>query len=104
MIKAAENLGFTAKAVKGDRDAFFNNIPVPCIAHVIVDGALLHYVVIHKVTKKQIIIADPAKGIVKPTPIQFFKQWTGVLIFLAPNTEFKKSEKTKKYSQNSSDY
>ena len=78
MIKAAEKLGFTAKAVKGDQTAFFSEFPLPCVAHVIVDGALLHYVVIHKITKKKVIVADPGKGIVKYTPEEFFKQWTGV--------------------------
>ncbi|MCI9078921.1 MAG: hypothetical protein HFH68_08360 [Lachnospiraceae bacterium] len=33
--------------------------PLPCIAHAIVDGNLLHYVVIHKITKKQVSISDP---------------------------------------------
>lgn len=72
IIKAARKLGFTAKGVKGDKEAFFTDFPLPCIAHVIVDGSLLHYVVIHKITKKQIIIADPGKGIVKLSPEEFF--------------------------------
>ena len=90
MIKAAEQLGFTAKGVKGNRDAFFSDFPKPCIAHVVIDGSLLHYVVVHKVTKEKIIIADPAKGLVKYTPDEFFKIWTGVLIILVPTTKFKK--------------
>ena len=53
VIKAAEQLGFSAKGVKGTKEAFFSEFPLPCIAHVIVDGQLLHYVVIHKITKKQ---------------------------------------------------
>lgn len=90
MIKAAEELGFTAKGVKGNQEAFFTDFPKPAIAHVIVDGSLLHYVVVHKVTKDKIIIADPAKGIVKYTPDDFFKIWTGVLIVLVPTAKFKK--------------
>ena len=72
VIKAAEQLGFSAKGVKGDKEAFFSEFPLPCIAHVIVDGALLHYVVIHKITKKTVVIADPGEGIVKLTPEEFF--------------------------------
>ena len=79
VIKAAEELGFSAKGVKGDQGAFFSEFPLPAIAHVVIDEKLLHYVVIHKITKKQVIIADPAKGIVKYTPEEFFKIWTGVL-------------------------
>ncbi len=95
MIRAAENLGFTAKGVKGNRDAFFSDFPLPVIAHVVVDNKLLHYVVIHKITKKEVIIADPAKGIVKISPDEFFSLWTGVFILLVPNTEFKKGKDTK---------
>ena len=106
VIKAAETLGFSAKGVKGNKEAFFSEFPLPCIAHVIVDGSLLHYVVIHKVTKKQVIIADPGVGIVKLTPEEFFGevhedgkqpkyQWSGVLVLLVKNETFKKGDETK---------
>lgn len=65
MIKAAEQPGFSAKGVKGDWDTFFTDFPLPAIAHVVVNGSLLHYVVIHKITKKEILIADSGKGLVK---------------------------------------
>ncbi len=106
VIKAAEQLGFSAKGVKGNKEAFFSDFPLPCIAHVIVNGSLLHYVVIHKITKKQVIIADPGGGIVKLTPEEFFGeiheegkppkyQWSGVLVLLVKNETFKKGDETK---------
>jgi ATP-binding cassette subfamily B protein len=95
LIKAAEQLGFTAKGVKGDQNAFFADFPLPSIAHVIIDGSLLHYVVIHKITEKQVIIADPGKGIVKCTPEEFFKIWSGVLILLVPAATFTKGSENK---------
>ena len=95
VIKAAEVLGFTAKAVRGNQEAFFSQFPLPCIAHVIVNNSLLHFVVIHRITKKEVIVADPAKGIVKYTPQEFFKIWTGVLILLVPTINFKKGKETK---------
>lgn len=106
VIKAAEQLGFSAKGVKGNKEAFFSEFPLPCIAHVIVNGNLLHYVVIHKITKKQVIIADPGVGIVKLRPEEFFGevheegkspkyQWSGVLILLVKNETFKKGDETK---------
>lgn len=95
VIKAAESLGFTAKGVKGNQEAFFSEFPLPCIAHVVVEGTLLHYVVIHKITKKQVLVADPGKGIVKYTPEDFFKIWTGVLILMVPNVTFAKGDETK---------
>lgn len=105
VIQAAEQLGFSAKGVRGDAEAFFSEFPLPCIAHVIVDGNLMHYVVIHKISKKQIVIADPAKGIVKLTPEEFFGtvkeegkppkyQWTGILILLIKNETFHKGDET----------
>lgn len=106
VIKAAEQLGFSAKGVKGNKEAFFSEFPLPCIAHVIVNGNLLHYVVIHKITKKKVVIADPGVGIVKLTPEEFFGeiyeegkppkyQWSGVLILLVKNETFKKGDETK---------
>ncbi|MCL2044941.1 MAG: peptidase domain-containing ABC transporter [Oscillospiraceae bacterium] len=95
MIKAAERLGFSAKGVRGDQEAFFTPFPLPAVAHVIVNGSLLHYVVIHKITKKQVILADPAKGIRKVSPEEFFQEWTGVLILMAPTQSFEKGDQTK---------
>lgn len=105
VIKAAEQLGFSAKGVKGDKNAFFSEFPLPCIAHVIANGALLHYVVIHKITKKQVTIADPGKGLVKLSPEEFFGekaedgkppeyQWSGVLILMVPDNTFQKGDET----------
>lgn len=106
VIKAAERLGFSAKGVKGSREAFLSEFPLPCIAHVIANGNLLHYVVVHKITKKKVIIADPAVGIVKLTHREFFGEiynegeaprysWSGVLILLSKNETFKKGRETK---------
>ncbi|MFZ4202154.1 peptidase domain-containing ABC transporter [Lysinibacillus sp. NPDC056220] len=94
LIKAAEELGFTAKAVKGDAKALFQEFPLPAIAHCVIDGKLLHYVVIHKITQKEVIIADPAKGIVKYTPEEFLQIWTGVLVLLVPSIKFERGDET----------
>jgi len=86
-MKALTELGFTAKGVKGDRKAFFSKFPLPCIAHVIANG-YTHFVVIYKITRRKVIVADPAKGLVTYTPGRFFKTWTGVLIVVIPNQSF----------------
>lgn len=90
IIKAAEQIGFTTKGVKGNEEALFTEFPLPAIAHVVIDGSLQHYVVIHKITKKTIVVADPAKGIVKYKPDEFFKIWSGILIIMVPTPSFKK--------------
>jgi predicted double-glycine peptidase len=102
VVKAAERLGFSAKGVKGDRDAFFSPFPLPCIAHVVVDGSLLHYVVIHRITKKQVVIADPAKGIRKILPEDFFKEWTGVLILMPRRSGSRRATTPRAYGRASS--
>lgn len=95
MVQALKELAFTAKAVKGNQEAFFSEFPLPAIAHVVTAEGLLHYVVLHKITKKQVVIADPAKGIVKMTPDEFFKIWSGILIIAVPANTFKKGKETK---------
>lgn len=69
----------------------------------------MHYVVIHKITKKQVVIADPGRGIIKLTPEEFFGevheenkppkyQWSGILILLVKNETFKKAMRQRDFS------
>lgn len=96
VIQAAEQLGFSAKGIKANKpEDIFSEIPMPAIAHVIIDKTLLHYVVIHKISEKEIIVADPAKGIVKYKPQDFFSIWTGILIIMTPTVKFKKGNEAK---------
>ncbi|MDT8717553.1 peptidase domain-containing ABC transporter [Clostridium sp. 19966] len=96
IIKAAERLAFTAKGVKVSKpEDIFEEFPLPAIAHVVIDGVFLHYVVIHRISNKEILIADPAKGMVKYKPKDFFKIWSGVLILMVKSSEFKKGDETK---------
>ena len=91
MVKAAEQLGFSSKGVKGNQDSL-TKIPLPTIAHVIVERdkmQLHHFVVIYKVTDKQLTYMDPGDGEMHTLSIEeFMKQWTGVLILLIPNDDF----------------
>ncbi|WP_330391409.1 peptidase domain-containing ABC transporter [Paraclostridium sordellii] len=96
IIKAAEKLGFSAKGVKANQpEDIFSEIPLPAIAHVVIDNTMLHYIVIHKISEKEIIIADPGKGIVKYDPADFFNIWTGILLILTPTSDFKKGNEVK---------
>ncbi len=89
MIEAAEKLGFIAKGVKGGYDALLK-IPKPAIAHLkLKKENLLHYVVILKVSEKQIEIMDPGTGeIKKQTKEEFLENWTGILVILVPGETF----------------
>lgn len=88
MVKAAEQLGFEAKGVKGRPDAL-PNIPLPAVAHIVVKDMLQHYVVIYGITEKHVKYMDPADGgMHKATIEDFSKMWTGVLVLLIPGEKF----------------
>lgn len=94
MLEAAEKLGFSAKAVKGDFDSIYE-VPYPTIAHVIVDKRLHHYVVVYGATSEGVKVMDPAKGTMEIVPSDEFKQiWTGILVLLAPIERFKTGDET----------
>ncbi|MDM8536822.1 peptidase domain-containing ABC transporter [Desulfobacterales bacterium HSG17] len=94
MVEAAERLGFIAKGVKGPFESLFK-IPKPAIAHIVVKEVLHHYVVIYKVTKKYIIVMDPADGEIHKIKHEAFKkEWTGVLILLVPSEKFERGDET----------
>ena len=96
VIKAAEQLGFSAKGIRANKpEDLFSGIPLPAIAHVVIDKTLLHYVVIHKISEKEIIVADPAKGIIKYKPADFFNIWTGILLIMTPTVKFQKGNELK---------
>ena len=48
--KAANELGFTTAAVRVDRENFLSDFSLPCIAQVITDQGLAHFVVVFKKT------------------------------------------------------
>ena len=88
LIEAAAKMGFLAKGVRGDWDSLFK-IPKPSIAHIIVNRVLLHYVVIVRANDKFIELMDPADGeLHKRSHEDFKKEWTGVLVLIAPGEKF----------------
>lgn len=90
LMNAGEELGFSCKAFKAEsKEQIYSDIPLPAIAHVIIDKKFQHYVVIHKITQKYILVADPGKGIVKYSPQDFFDIWTGIIITFTQKAEFK---------------
>lgn len=91
MIEAAERMGLTAKGVKGDFKAL-SQIPLPAVAHVILNKKLHHYVVLYKVTKKKIVAMDPGNGKMKEYTHEKFKEiWSGVLILFSKAEGFQES-------------
>lgn len=89
IFEASKILGLSCKAFKVNSfdDIYDTNIHFPAIAHVIVNNAYYHYIVIHKITNKYILIADPARGIVKYNIDEFSNIWTGIIIVLSKTSQ-----------------
>lgn len=100
IVQGLEKMGFNAKGVKGGADAL-PDIPLPAIAHVIVQEHLHHFVIIYKVSKNKVSVMDPAFGKIEDYTLEdFSKIWTGVLVLLEPNEYFEqKNEKTNIYGR-----
>lgn len=107
IIQAAGAIGLEADAVRANEAALFSHITYPCIAHVIVNEQLYHYVVIYKITENAIWIGDPARGVLKMKPEVFLGteektvngiryKWTGILIQFKKNADFVTSKSTTK--------
>jgi ABC-type bacteriocin transporter len=88
LVEAAEKMGFLARGVRGEWESLFK-IPKPAIAHIVVRETLHHFVVISNTTDRFIEIMDPADGeFHRISHDEFKKQWTGVLVLLAPGEKF----------------
>ena len=88
LVKAAQEMGFTAKGVKGGIEAL-PTVPVPAIAHVIINKILHHYVVLYQVKGLKAEYMDPADGLMHSVKVEMFAQmWDGVLILMSPGNNF----------------
>ena len=63
LVKVIEHFGFQQKVVEADKSVLTNKLPLPAIAHVVIDNSLLHYVVITKVKGDTVVVSDPANGL-----------------------------------------
>lgn len=89
MVAAMEQLGFECEVFKSDASLWQENLSFPLIAHVVVDGSFLHYVVIYGIKNGKILIADPAKGKTSKLAEEFNKEWTGIVLTATPTEQYK---------------
>lgn len=73
LIKTAQELGFSTKALKGDINLLKKD-DFPIIAHTIIQNSYQHFVVVYEVTDKIVVIADPSKGVRKLT----INEWNNI--------------------------
>jgi len=83
LVQAAERLGLSARGVKGSYDDL-PHVPLPAVAHVQTEEGLGHFVVLHRVRKDAVIVADPARGIERLSRDEFCRRWTNLLLVVVP--------------------
>ena len=92
LLQAADSVGLEAQAVKGEAGSLTPEVPVPCIAHVR-KGQHHHFVVIYKIGKTRIRVADPDPQVGKVTYSheEFHAIWTGYLVLLSRGEHFSRT-------------
>jgi ATP-binding cassette subfamily B protein len=83
LAKGAEALGFDAKPAKGDWDALLQ-VPLPLIAHWVTEQGFGHFVVVHRIKRGKVLIADPGRGLVTVPRDEFARRWTGYCLLVTP--------------------
>lgn len=102
LLEAAESLGFKTLGSEIDFLTLKDEAPFPCIVH----WNKQHYVVVYKISSKEVHIADPAIGKIKYSYRDFYKYWAlessdngenkGIALFFEPTDAFYQN----KYSKN----
>lgn len=88
LSQCADKLGFTSQAVRVDKEGFMSRYTLPAIANVLTKEGLSHFVVIFKITKKYVVIGDPARDLLRIGIDEFYRSFTGTLLILKPNQAF----------------
>jgi ATP-binding cassette subfamily B protein len=91
IVEALPKLGFEAKAVRVDKDAFLTGFTTPAIARLVKKDGTTHFVVIYKVNgkKETLVYMDPAESKIQKKKVsEFFEDFEGILILMLPNDNF----------------
>ena len=88
LSQCAQNLGFVSQAVRVDREGFVSKYTLPAIANIVTKEGLSHFVVVFKITKKYVVIGDPAKDLLRLEIDEFYKMFTGAMLILKPTDKF----------------
>ncbi len=81
LVNAAKEIGFDAVGASGEYEDLMKE-RMPCIAHVISDKNLQHFIVIYKISKDYLFISDPAKGRYKLSKDKFLVIWKSKAVVL----------------------
>jgi hypothetical protein len=93
LSEAADSLGFRTLGVKISFEKLYENVPLPCI----VSWKKDHFLVVYKIKKDKIWVADPAMGLTKYSRNEFIKNWistfnnemqSGLVLIIEPTPNF----------------
>jgi ATP-binding cassette subfamily B protein len=95
---AAEEIGFRTLSVKTSFERLSKDVPLPCIAH----WKQNHFVVVHRIHRGRVHLADPGEGNVVLSADEFLRGWAlhadgeggkaGVVLLLEPTPAFYDAE------------
>ncbi len=98
--EAAESIGFRTLGVRIPFQKLAEDTPMPCIVH----WKQNHFIVVYKISKGTVYVADPAKGLIKYPKKEFEDSWAmtkhedkklGLVLILQPTPEFYEQEEEK---------
>ena len=72
--EAAESIGLRTMGVSLTPEKLFSTAPLPLVVH----WKQNHFVVVYKVSRDTVFVADPAFGLVKYSKAEFLKNWISV--------------------------
>jgi len=84
LIAAAKKYGFDSKGVKITYQELIKSHNVPFIAYMKFNNGLKHYIVVYKITKKYLLVMDPASTLKKVKHDYFQENFKDVIIELYP--------------------
>jgi ATP-binding cassette subfamily B protein len=76
LSEAADNIGFRTIGVKIPFEMLAESVPLPCIVH----WKQKHFVVVYKITRDKLWVADPAVGLIKYNREEFIRNWTSTMV------------------------
>ncbi|CAI1614810.1 peptidase domain-containing ABC transporter [Serratia proteamaculans] len=93
VMMVAHRMGLVGRALRLDIEEL-GQLRRPCILH----WSLNHFVVLKRVTRKGIVIHDPARGLCEVPMEEVSRCFTGVALELLPSASFKKREEKQSIS------
>lgn len=89
LFQTAQALGFETEGLEAEGVHNLQEVAIPAILHVVMDGRLQHYVIYYGQENGTYTIGDPGKGIVTMTADELSSIWQSkALLILTPTAQF----------------